>query len=643
MDKLKMQTPNMADENYKKLAAMFPNAVTETIDENGEVVRAIDKDILMQEISCRVVDGREERYQFTWPDKKKSISQANSSIKKTLRPCRMESANFNETENLYIEGDNLEILKLLQETYLGKFNLIYIDPPYNTGNDILYTNDYSDSSEEYENKYEVDVNGNKLFTNTDMNGRYHTNWLNMIVQRVRLSKNLLSDDGFFLIAIDHNELFNLGQLCDEVFGFSNRIGIITVVHKPEGRNQAKFMGPSNEFMLVYAKNESMAKLQNVVIDPDVASKFDKQDSKGNYRLQNFIRMTDGKLAYRTVRPKFWYAIYVDPADKRLSTTKDDIGENAIEVFPKTKVGVEMSWKVLPDTAQTLIKNGELEVTQDKDGFITIMEKIRETQVIKTHWIRKEYNAIQYGTKIVNELLGANIFDFPKSIYLIEDVVRLFCPKDGYILDFFSGSGTTGHATMLANSKDNGNRKFIVAQIPASCDGKSEAYKAGYKNICEIGKERIRRAGLKIKEDSPLTTQNLDTGFRVLKCDSTNMKKVFYNPDEVEQTLFDNLADNIKEDRTAEDLLFQVMLDLGVLLSSKIEETEICGKRVFNVAGGFLYACFDTDVSDDVVRAIAEKKPYYAVFRDAGMINDSVMTNFDQIFAAISPSTVRKVL
>ena len=534
-------------------------------------------------------------------------------------------------------------MKLLQETYLGKFNLIYIDPPYNTGNDILYANDYSDSSEEYESKYEVDVNGNKLFTNTDMNGRYHTNWLNMIVQRVRLSKNLLSDDGFFLIAIDHNELFNLGQLCDEVFGFNNRIGIITVVHKPEGRNQAKFMGPSNEFMLVYAKNESTAKLQNVVIDPDVASKFDKQDSKGNYRLQNFIRMTDGKLAYRTVRPKFWYAIYVDPTDKRLSTIKDDIGENAIEVLPRTKVGVEMSWKVLPDTAQTLIKNGELEVSQDKDGFITIMEKIRETQVIKTHWIRKEYNAIQYGTKIVNELLGANIFDFPKSIYLIEDVVRLFCPKEGYILDFFSGSGTTGHATMLANSKDNGKRKFIVAQIPASCDEKSEAYKAGYKNICEIGKERIRRAGAKIKEDSPLTTQNLDTGFRVLKCDSTNMKKVFYNPDEVEQTLFDNLADNIKEDRTAEDLLFQVMLDLGVLLSSKIQETEICGKRVFNVAGGFLYACFDTDISDDVVKAIAEKKPYYAVFRDAGMINDSVMTNFDQIFAAISPSTVRKVL
>jgi len=643
MDKMKMQTPNKANENFEKLAAMFPNAVTESIDENGEVVRAIDKDVLMQEISCKVVDGKEERYQFTWPDKRQAILTANAPIDKTLRPCREESVDFDNTENLYIEGDNLEVLKLLQETYLGRFDLIYIDPPYNTGNDIIYANDYSDTPDEFEEKYETDNNGNKLYTNSDMNGRYHTNWLNMIVQRVRLSKNLLSDSGFFLIAIDHNELFNLGQLCDEVFGFSNRIGVVTVVHKPEGRNQAKFMGPSNEFMLVYAKNESMAKMQNVVIDPDVANKFDKIDVKGKYRLQNFIRMTDGKLAYRTVRPKFWYPIYVNPTDDSISTRIEDFDENAIAVYPRTKVGVEMSWKVLPDTAQELIKSGELEVTKDNDGFITIMEKIRETQVVKTHWIRKEYNAIQYGTKIVNELLEANIFDFPKSVYLIEDIVRLFSPKNGYVLDFFSGSGTTGHATMLANSEDNGKRKFVVAQIPASCDEKSEAFKVGYKNICEIGKERIRRAGSKIKEENGLIAQNLDTGFRVLKCDSSNMKKVYYNPDEYEQDLFNSLYDNIKEDRTPEDLLFQVMLDLGVVLSSKIEETEICGKRVFNVADGFLYACFDADISDDVVKAIAEKQPYYAVFRDNGMATDSVMTNFDQIFAAISPTTVRKVL
>lgn len=640
-DKLKMHTPNKADENYAKLAALFPNAVTEIKDEHGDIIRAIDKDVLMQEISATVVEGNEERYQFTWPDKKKSVLLANAPINKTLRPCKGESVDFDTTENLYIEGDNLEVLKLLQETYLEKFDLIYIDPPYNTGNDILYANDYSESQTDFEEKYETDENGFKLFTNSDSNGRYHTNWLNMISQRIRLSKTLLSDTGFFLIAIDHNELFNLGQVCDEVFGFENRIGIITVVHKPEGRNQAKFIGPSNEFMLVYAKNQNNAKLQNVVLDPEVASKYNMSDSKGNYRLQNFIRMTDGKLAYREVRPKFWYPIYVSVVENKLSTRKEDLSGDIVEVFPKTKVGVEMSWKVLPPSAQQLIKNGELVIDIDKDGFITIMEKIRETQVIKTHWIRKEYNAIQYGTKVVNDLLCANTFDFPKSIYLIEDVVKLFSPKDGMILDFFSGSGTTAHATMLANTKDGGKRKFIVAQIPASCGEGTSAYKAGYSNICEIGKERIRRAAKKIAEENP--DAKFDGGFRVLKCDSSNMKDVYYNPSEFEPSFLDTMEDNIKEDRTPEDLLFQVMLDLGVLLSSKIEETTIAGKKVFNVADNFLIACFDKDVNDEVIKEIAKKKPYYFVMRDSSMANDSVATNFEQIFATFSPDTVRKVL
>jgi adenine-specific DNA-methyltransferase len=643
LSKLKMHSLNKVDENIEKIGKLFPNCITERKNEKGEVEYAVDFDMLKQELSAVVVEGNEERYQFTWPDKKKSILLANAPIAKTLRPCREESVDFDNTENLYIEGDNLDVLKLLQETYLGKVNVIYIDPPYNTGNDILYKNDYSDNEEEFEEKYEKDDDGNFLFTNSDANGRFHTNWLNMMYQRLKLAKDLLSDDGFILIAIDHNELFNLGEICDEIFGYANRIGVISVIHKPEGRNQAKFIGPSNEFMLAYAKNEQIGRLQNVVLDPEVAAKFDKSDDKGNYRLQNFIRMTDGKLAYREVRPKFWYPIYVDIENQRLSINKDDLKGNVVEVYPKTKVGVEMSWKVLPNSAQTLIKNGELEISVDKDGFITIMEKIRETQVIKTHWIRKEYNAIQYGTKVVNDLLQANIFDFPKSIYLIEDVIKLFCPKNGLVLDFFSGSGTTAHAVMLANSNDGGNRKFIVAQIPASCDTKSEAYKNGYKTICEIGKERIRRAGAKIKDDSPMTTFNLDTGFRALKVDSTNMKYVYYNPSDYELNLFETLADNIKEDRTPEDLLFQVMLDLGVLLSSKIEESSIGGKKVFNVADGFLYACFDENVTEDVITEIAKKQPYYFVMRDSSMANDSVATNFEQIFATYSPDTVRKVL
>lgn len=643
MDKLKMHSINKVDENIEKIGKLFPNCITERKNEKGEVEYAVDFDMLKQELSAVVVEGNEERYQFTWPDKKKSILLANAPIAKTLRPCRKDSVDFDNTENLYIEGDNLDVLKLLQETYLGKVNVIYIDPPYNTGNDILYKNDYSDNEEEFEEKYEKDDDGNFLFTNSDANGRFHTNWLNMMYQRLKLAKDLLSDDGFILIAIDHNELFNLGEICDEIFGYANRIGVISVIHKPEGRNQAKFIGPSNEFMLAYAKNEQIGRLQNVVLDPEVAAKFDKSDDKGNYRLQNFIRMTDGKLAYREVRPKFWYPIYVDIENQRLSINKDDLKGNVVGVYPKTKVGVEMSWKVLPNSAQTLIKNGELEISVDKDGFITIMEKIRETQVIKTHWIRKEYNAIQYGTKVVNDLLQANIFDFPKSIYLIEDVIKLFCPKNGLVLDFFSGSGTTAHAVMLANSNDGGNRKFIVAQIPASCDTKSEAYKNGYKTICEIGKERIRRAGAKIKDDSPMTTSNLDTGFRALKVDSTNMKDVYYNPADYELSLFETIADNIKEDRTPEDLLFQVMLDLGVLLSSRIEESIIGGKKVFNVADGFLYACFDDNVTEDVITEIAKKQPYYFVMRDSSMANDSVATNFEQIFTTYSPDTVRKVL
>ena len=643
MDKLKMHSVNKVDENIEKIGKLFPNCITERKNEKGEVEYAIDFDMLKQELSMVVVEGNEERYQFTWPDKKKSILLANAPIAKTLRPCREESVDFDNTENLYIEGDNLDVLKLLQETYLGKVNVIYIDPPYNTGNDILYKNDYSDNEEEFEEKYEKDDDGNFLFTNSDANGRFHTNWLNMMYQRLKLAKDLLSDDGFILIAIDHNELFNLGEICDEIFGYANRIGVISVIHKPEGRNQAKFIGPSNEFMLAYAKNEQIGRLQNVVLDPEVAAKFDKSDDKGNYRLQNFIRMTDGKLAYREVRPKFWYPIYVDVENQRLSINKEDLKGTVLEVYPKTKVGVEMSWKVLPNSAQTLIKNGELEISVDRDGFITIMEKIRETQVIKTHWIRKEYNAIQYGTKVVNDLLQANIFDFPKSIYLIEDVIKLFCPKNGLVLDFFSGSGTTAHAVMLANSNDGGNRKFIVAQIPASCDTKSEAYKNGYKTICEIGKERIRRAGVKIKEESPMTTTDLDTGFRVLKLDSTNMKDVYYNPADYELSLFETIADNIKEDRTPEDLLFQVMLDLGVLLSSKIEESIIGGKKVFNVADGFLYACFDENVTEEVITEIAKKTPYYFVMRDSSMANDSVATNFEQIFTTYSPDTVRKVL
>lgn len=641
-DKLEMKTANISQYNVGKIKALFPNAVTEVI-KDGKATLAIDFDVLKQELSESLISEGQERYQLTWPDKKKSVVLANSAISAALRPCKEESVDFENTQNLYIEGDNLDVLKLLRETYLGKVDVIYIDPPYNTGNDILYKNDYSKTQIEFDDKYETDEVGNRLYINTDSNGRFHTDWMNMMYQRIRIAKDLLSKSGFFLLAIDHNELFNIGEICDEIFGYANRIGVISVIHKPEGRNQAKFIGPSNEFMLVYAKNEQEAKLQNVVLDPEVASKFHFSDEKGNYRLQNFIRMTDGKLAYRSVRPKFWYPIYVDTIAKKLSTDKNKLTGDIKEIYPVTKVGVEMSWKVLPNSAQALIDNGELSFDVDKDGFITILEKIRETQIIKTHWMRKEYNAIQYGTKIVNELLGANLFDFPKSLYLIEDVIKLFCPKDGLILDFFSGSATTAHATMLLNSKDYGKRKYICVQIPASCDVKSEAYKAGYKNICEIGKERIRRAGKKIKFECGMLSNSLDLGFRVFKLDSSNMQDVYYNPSAMSQNLLDTTIDNVKPDRTPMDLLFQVFLVLGVELSSKVEERELKGKKYYIVNDNDIIACFDDDLNNEVITEIAKLQPLYAVFKDKSFASDSVGINNEQIFKTYAPGSTVKVL
>lgn len=689
MDKLKMQTVNKADENYKKLAEMFPNAVTEAIDENGEVVRAIDKDVLMQEINTRVVDGKEERYSMIFPDKRKSIVNANAPISATLRPCREKSVDFDNTGNIYIEGDNLDVLKLLQEPYLNKIDVVYIDPPYNTGNDILYKNNYEITQDEFGSLYELDENGNRIYTNSDSNGRFHTDWMNMMYQRIRLARDILKESGFFLVAIDHNELFNLGEMCDEVFGYSNRIGIISVVHKPEGRNQAKFIGPSNEFMLIYAKNEQIAKLQKVVLDEEQSKAFSCADDKGAYRLKNFIRLSDGKYATRENKPTFWYPIFVSDNLETLSTKEF---ENSTAVYPVTTQGVERTWKTTKETFLQRYKEGNI-IAKKEEGRIVIYEKLREDQVIKTHWIDKKYHGFHFGTKILDDLLGVKTFDFPKSLYLMRDIFKLFTPKDGLVFDFFSGSATSAHAIMMLNAEDGGTRKYILAQIPASCDSKSETYKAGYKNICQIGEERIRRAGKKIVEDlsncgkerqiegmtllsagvAPSSRhaewidnttgeikaesrnahapedyykynpEKLDIGFRVLKCDSSNMKEVYYTPDDYEMSLFDSLEDNIKEDRTPEDLLFQVMLDLGILLSSKIEETTISGKKVFKVNGNYLIACFDENVTENVITEIAKQKPYYFVMRDSSMANDSVATNFDQIFASYSPSTIRKVL
>lgn len=624
MDKLKMHTPNKADENFKKLAELFPNAVTETIDENGEVVRAIDKDVLMQEISCTVVDGNEERYQFTWPDKKKSVLLANAPINKTLRPCREESVDFDTTENLYIEGDNLEVLKLLQETYLGKIKMIYIDPPYNTGNDFVYEDDFAQSTEEYmANSGQFDAEGNRLVQNTDTNGRFHSDWLNMIYPRLRLAKDLLSDDGIIVISIDDNEIRNMRLLCDAVFGESNFISTIIWQKIHSTKNDAKYFSENHEYAVIYAKSIGDIKINLLPRTDEMNSRYKNPDNDPRGPWQSGDLVASGERS-----------------NGHFIVTSPVTGKN-FDV-PQGK-----HWVYSQENLLKLVADNQIWFGADGNAFPRkkrFLKDVQDGRTPSTLWLAEEVGHNQSATREVKILFDdEKLFDFPKPVAYIEQFLRVASEENCTILDFFSGSATTAHAVMQLNAEDGGKRKFIMVQLPEETDEKSEAYKAGYQNICEIGKERIRRAGKKIKDENPLNTQNLDTGFRVLKCDTSNMKDVYYSPADFDMNLLDLMADNIKEDRTPEDLLFQVMLDLGVTLSSKIEETTIAGKKVFDVADGFLIACFDKDVNDETIKAIAQKQPYYFVMRDSSLANDSVATNFEQIFATYSPDTVRKVL
>ena len=651
MDKLKMQTANKADENFKKLADMFPNAVTETTNEDGEVVRAIDKDVLMQEISCKVVDGNEERYQFTWPDKKKSVLLANAPINKTLRPCREESVDFDNTENLYIEGDNLEVLKLLQETYLGKIKMIYIDPPYNTGNDFVYSDDFAQSTDEYlENSGQFDEEGNRLVQNTESNGRFHTDWLNMIYPRLKLAKDLLSDDGVIFISIDDNEVENLKKICNELFGESNYINHFAWVSNITGRQlSGRGSAKTWESILVYAKNINF--IESFFIDINFAKEkmqdaykgFKKDirtDGYGEYAIGDTLYNHNRKFNEET-RPNLVFSIFYNPLTEEITT--GNIGEKKdgfIELKPhKNGDGTHKyhAWRWSKQKIENESYN--LIVLPTSSNGYEIYTRIRE---FNSTILKDLITNISNGDTEVQALFDKKkYFDYPKSVDLLKVFINAIADKEALILDFFSGSATTAHAVMQLNAEDSGHRKFIMVQLPEETDEKSEAYKAGYKNICEIGKERIRRASKKIVEENPKA--QFDGGFRVLKLDSTNMKDVYYNPSEFMPSFLDSLADNIKEDRTPEDLLFQVMLDLGILLSSKIEESVIDGKKVFNVEDNYLIACFDKNVTEETITAIAKQKPYYFVMRDSSMANDSVATNFEQIFATYSPDTVRKVL
>lgn len=675
METLKMHSLDGVQRNIELIGKLFPNAITE-VKRNGKVEHAIDFDVLRQELSDSIVEGREERYQFTWPDKKKAMLAANAPITATLRPVVTDSVGKDGTpggfdsENLYIEGDNLEVLKLLQETYLGKVKMIYIDPPYNTGNDFVYNDDFSVESGEWRVKSgDYDESGNRMVTNTESNGRFHTDWLNMIYPRLRISKDLLADDGIIFISIGEDEVDNLHKIANEIFGEQNEITIFSRVMKSGGA-KGQFYTPNIDYALVYAKNISNAEFFRSDFSDEQIDRFYNRTETSGKRTGEKYGIERLYKASLDARPNQRY--YIECPDGEFVIPPGvhfpDCCVEGEKVIPSSEDHV---WKWTYDRYKSEKEAGNIVfIKSDQTSLVTATNTQATWNIYNKLWLNEQKEkGIVPGNFIAGfenrqsaaEMKKLDIpFDYAKPVRLLIYLIKLCTKKkDCTILDFFSGSATTAHAVMQLNAEDGGHRKFIMVQLPEKTDEKSEAYKAGYKNICEIGKERIRRAGkqilsaggqlsmdgVRLDTNSTLNTPNstLDVGFRCLRLDSSNMENVYYTPKETRQQDLFSLVDNVKPDRTPEDLLFQVMLDLGVLLSSPIEVKEIAGKKVFNVADGFLLACFDHDVTEETVKAIAQMKPYYAVFRDSSMANDSVATNFDQIFETYSPETVRKVL
>ena len=637
MDKLRMQSSNGVEDNITKIAQLFPDCVTETVDErSGQPKHLIDFEKLKQNLSDSVMSERAERYQFTWPDKSKAILLANSPINATLRPCREDSVDFDNTQNLYIEGDNLDVLKCLKETYLHKVKMIYIDPPYNTGNDFVYEDDFAQSSEEYlANSGQFDEQGNRMFTYAESNGRFHTDWLNMIYPRLKVARDLLTDDGVIFISIDDNEVENLRKVCDEVFGEQNFVDCLHWKKKKQPSFLAKHTAKVMEYVIVYAKNTF--KLEKLSVE---------KVSDSNKKVININNKISSRIFKPGVRVKSEEQTGIIKAGVYTGRSMDVEYKNDIYYEngrTTNEVEVVSKFSDSQSNIDTFIQKDLLYITKNFLLRRDVGEEAAEKRKSITDLLLNDYGDNQESDKEFLELFDKKYFDYTKPIKLIYNLVKSNFTEEGIILDFFSGSATTAHAVMQLNSEDGGNRKFIMVQLPEKTEEKSEAFKAGYKNICEIGKERIRRASKKIKEESPLTTQDLDTGFRVLKLDSTNMQDIYYSPKDISQADLFSQVDNVKPDRTGEDLLFQVMLELGATLDSKIETTTVAGKTIYNVAEGYLMACFDPDVTDDVVKSIAQMQPAYAVLRDTSMKDDSTATNFEQIFKTYSPDTVTKIL
>ena len=624
MDKLRMQSSNGVEANITKIAQLFPDCVTETVDErSGLPKHLIDFEKLKQNLSDSVMSERAERYQFTWPDKSKAILLANSPINATLRPCREDSVDFDNTQNLYIEGDNLDVLKCLKETYLHKVKMIYIDPPYNTGNDFVYEDDFAQSSEEYlANSGQFDEQGNRMFTNAESNGRFHTDWLNMIYPRLKVARDLLTDDGVIFISIDDNEVENLRKVCDEVFGEQNFIATLIWERAFAPKNDAKFISSSHDYIVMCAKRIENFKIGRLERTQEANARYSNPDNdpRGVW--------TSGDMLVKTYNKSCDYPI-TTPSGKIVNPVPGRCWRFSEESFLE-KVEDNRIWFGPEGNGVPRVKRFLSELK---------FEGMAPTSIL----FHKEVGHSQEGSKEVTALFGdKGVFDGPKPVRLLQRLLTLANLDDNsIILDFFSGSASTAHAVMKMNVEKDKHCSFVMVQLPEHISEKKK--EQGYETVCEIGKERIRRAGKKIKEESPLTTQDLDTGFRVLKLDSTNMQDIYYSPKDISQADLFSQVDNVKPDRTGEDLLFQVMLELGATLDSKIETTMVAGKTIYNVAEGYLVACFEPDVTDDVVKSIAQMQPAYAVLRDTSMKDDSTATNFEQIFKTYSPDTVTRIL
>lgn len=638
MEKLNMQTTNIVDENIKRIGELFPNCLTERLNDEGKPEMAIDFDQLRQELSKDIVEGAEERYQFTWPDKRNAIRLANTPTTDTLRPCREESVDFDNTQNLYIEGDNLEVLKLLRENYLGKVKMIYIDPPYNTGNDFVYNDKFNQDKQEYvHNSNQYDEDGNQLVTNTESNGRFHTDWLNMIYPRLKVAKDLLSEDGVIFISIDENEADNLKKICDEIFGSFNFITQFVWQNKKGGGNDSVYVATEHEYVLTYAKAKSSLSAFYEMYSPEYEKRYKEKDENGRFFWDTFKRKS-GKQYYPIVCP-----------DGSVLQYDDD--------------GNPISWLRSRKRFEEDLKIGEVRIVPSSKGW-SVQFKQRMPQGKKprsifetTTKVIDDKGTTSAGSEDVYEYFKKDVFSNPKPIKLINYFLGFGCGKDDIVLDFFSGSATTAEALFKLNM-DGINRKFILIQLQENIDKMLDSSSENAKRVAqnaisildeikkphlltELAKERIRRAGKKIKEESPLTTQKLDTGFRVLKLDSSNMEDVYYTPaDFNDRKLFE---ENIKSDRTDEDLLFQSMIELGIELSAKIEKKSIAGKSVWNVSDGYLLACFDEGVNETTITEIAKQHPYYFIMRDSSLANDNVADNFEQIFEHYSKDTIRKIL